>query len=154
VVDATGNRVADVLVEGDRIAEVGDGLRGEGELDASGWGVAPGLVDLHVHLREPGMEEAETIETGARAAALGGYTAIVAMPNTTPPVDDVGVARPVLELGRGAPLAVPPRAAMTVGRRGEELAPLGELHDLGVRLFTDDGDCLSDARVMRRALEY
>ncbi len=99
VVDATGDRVADVLVEDDRITEVGDGLRADRELDASGCVVAPGLVDLHVHLREPGMEEAETIETGARAAALGGFTAVVAMPNTTPPHDDPAVVGAVLATG-------------------------------------------------------
>jgi dihydroorotase len=166
VVDATGERAADVLVRDGRIAEVvaaGTGAttadRPEGAppiptLDATGCVVMPGLVDVHAHLRVPGMEEAETVESGARAAALGGYTAIVAMPNTTPPVDDVGVARLVLELGRGAPCDVHTSAAITVGRRGEELAPLGELHALGVRIFTDDGDCLADARVMRRALEY
>ena len=91
IVDQTGERTADVLVVDDRIAEVGAGLRGDRELDAGGCVVAPGLVDLHVHLREPGMEDAETIETGARAAALGGFTAIVAMPNTTPPQDDPAV---------------------------------------------------------------
>ena len=91
VLDASGERVADVLVRGGHVVEVGDGLTGDDTLDASGCIVAPGLVDIHVHLREPGMEEAETIETGTRAAARGGFTAVVAMPNTTPALDDPAV---------------------------------------------------------------
>jgi dihydroorotase len=154
VVDATGDRVADVLVEGDRITEVGDGLRGDRELDAGGCVVAPGLVDLHVHLREPGMEEAETIETGARAAALGGFTAVVAMPNTTPPHDDPAVVGAVLAQGSRATCDVHAAGAITKGRDGCELAPMGELHALGVRIFTDDGACVDAAGVMRAALEY
>ncbi|HLF41599.1 MAG TPA: dihydroorotase, partial [Acidimicrobiia bacterium] len=85
VVDATGERVADVLIRDGVVAEVGPGLDAARVVDAAGCFVAPGLVDLHAHLREPGFEDAEDIETGARAAALGGYTAIVAMPNTDPP---------------------------------------------------------------------
>jgi len=154
VVDATGDRVADVLVEGDRITEVGDGLRGDRELDAGRCVVAPGLVDLHVHLREPGMEEAETIETGARAAALGGFTAVVAMPNTTPPHDDPAVVGAVLAQGSRATCDVHAAGAITKGRDGCELAPMGELHALGVRIFTDDGACVDAAGVMRAALEY
>jgi dihydroorotase len=100
------------------------------------------------------MEEAETIETGARAAARGGFTAVVAMPNTEPAVDTVPTARYVLERGRDALCDVHTAAAITVGRKGEQLAPMGELYDLGVRIFTDDGSCVGDARVMRRALEY
>ena len=154
VVDATGERGGDVLVEGDRIVEVGDGLRGDRELDAGGCVVAPGLVDLHVHLREPGMEEAETIETGARAAALGGFTAVVAMPNTTPPHDDPAVVGAVLAKGARASCEVHAAGAITKGREGTELAPMGELHALGVRIFTDDGACVDAAGVMRAALEY
>ena len=101
--------------------------------------VSPGLVDLHSHLRQPGQEEAETIETGARAAALGGYTCILAMPNTIPAIDHAGVVREVLELGRTAPCDVHTAGAITVGRAGEQLAPLGEMAELGVRFFTDDG---------------
>ena len=102
MVDASGSRRADVLVKGEVVAEVEPGLSGGGPgtvvLDAGGCIVAPGLVDLHAHLREPGAEEAETIETGARAAALGGYTAIVAMPNTQPATDSAAVVRQVLDL--------------------------------------------------------
>ena len=123
-------------------------------LDAAGCLVGPGLVDLHTHLRQPGREEAETIETGARAAALGGYTAIVAMPNTEPAVDSAGVAAEVLALGAGCVAEVAVAGAITVGRAGHALAPLGELAALGVTLFTDDGAGVQDGALMRRALDY
>jgi len=159
VVDATGSRRADVLVEDGRIAAVvpeGEGrdLVADVTLDAGGCVVAPGLVDLHTHLRQPGAEEAETIETGARAAVLGGFTCVLAMPNTTPAIDSAGVAREVLELGRAACCDVRTSAAITVGRAGEQLTPMAELAALGVRLFTDDGTGVQDGRLMRRALEY
>ena len=158
VVDATGERRADVLVDDGRIAAVvaeGEGdVRADVELDAGGCLVAPGLVDVHTHLRQPGQEEAETVETGARAAALGGYTCILAMPNTTPAVDSAGVAREVLDLGRGACCEVRTSGAITVGRAGARLAPMAELAALGVRFFTDDGAGVQDGRLMRRALEY
>ncbi len=154
VVDESGERLADVLLDGDRIAAVGPDLSGDATLDVGGCVVAPGLVDLHSHLRQPGQEEAETIETGARAAALGGYTCILAMPNTIPAIDHAGIVREVLELGRKAPCDVHTSGAITVGRAGEQLAPLGEMADLGVRFFTDDGAGVADTRLMRRALEY
>src|SRR5881392_1754355 len=122
---------------------------------AEGCMVTPGLVDLQVHFREPGREDSETIETGARAAALGGCTAVVCMPNTEPPLDDAAVVQSVLERARVVNLCdVRPAGCITKGRRGEELAPMGELYDLGVRVFTDDGDCVADASVMRNAFEY
>ena len=102
-----------------------DGARGPVVLDAGGCLVGPGLVDLHTHLRQPGHEEAETVETGARAAALGGYTAVLAMPNTDPPIDSAAVAREVLALGRGAPAEVAVAGAITVGRAGERARPDG-----------------------------
>ena len=154
MIDQTGERTADVLISGGRVAEVAPRLSGARVLDASGCVVAPGLVDLHVHLREPGMEDAETVETGARAAALGGFTAIVAMPNTTPPQDDPAVVAAVLAAGARSSCDVQVAGAITVGREGRALAPLGELHALGVRLFTDDGACVESAGVMRAALEY
>ena len=160
MVDATGSRVADVLVKGEIIVSVAAGagagaaLAGTVELDAGGCIVAPGLVDLHAHLREPGGEEAETIESGARAAALGGYTAIVAMPNTQPAADSAAVVRHVLHLAEGACCDVRPAGAITIGRQGRVLAPLAEMVDLGVRIFTDDGNGVQDAALMRRALEY
>ena len=150
VVDATGTRRADVLVKGEVVA----GCRarrwaaapaGAVVLDASGCVVAPGLVDLHTHLREPGAEEAETIETGSRAAALGGYTAVVAMPNTDPAADSAAVVRHVLDLAKGACCDVRPAGAITVGRKGRPLAPMAEMAALGVRIFTDDGTGVQDA---------
>jgi dihydroorotase len=157
VVDAGGSRVADVVVDSDegRIVGVGADLTGDRVVDASGCVVGPGLVDLHSHLREPGREESETVETGSRAAAMGGFTCVVAMPNTEPAIDGAAVVREVLELGRRARLCdVRASGAITVGRQGERLAPMGEMADLGVRLFTDDGAGVQDNRLMRRALEY
>ena len=157
VVDAGGERVADVAVEDGRIAAVvadASDLGADIVLDAGGCVVAPGLVDLHTHLRQPGREEAETIETGARAAALGGFTCVLAMPNTDPPIDSAGVAREVLELGRDSCCDVRTSAAVTVGRQGAQLTPMAELAALGVRFFTDDGNGVQDGRLMRRALEY
>jgi dihydroorotase len=154
VVDATGERAADVLVEAGLVRAVGEGLRGDRTLDASGCVVAPGLVDLHAHLREPGHEEAETIETGARAAALGGFTAVVAMPNTDPPLDDPAVVAAVLAAGARSLCDVRAAGCVTKGRAGVALAPMGELHALGVRIFTDDGACVASAAVLRHALEY
>ncbi len=157
VVDATGERRADVVVTGGTVVAVGRGLdapAGADILDAGGCVVAPGLVDLHTHLREPGREEAETVETGTRAAALGGFTAVVAMPNTTPALDSADAVRNVLELGRTATAEVAVAGAITVDRAGERLAPMAELAALGVRLFTDDGAGVQSAGLMRRALEY
>jgi dihydroorotase len=157
VVDATGARRADVLVKGEVVAAVEATISapaGAVVLDAGGCVVAPGLVDLHTHLREPGAEEAETIETGARAAALGGYTAVVAMPNTSPTIDCAAVVRHVIDLAKGACCDVRPAGAITVGRQGEALAPMAEMAALGVRIFTDDGAGVADAALMRRALEY
>ena len=156
VIDGWGSRRADVVVRDGVIAEVGEHLAPTGAtvLEADGAIIAPGFVDLHTHLREPGGEDAETIETGARGGALGGYTALVAMPNTNPPIDTAAVVEQVLRVGRDAPCDIYSSACITKGRTGEELAPLGELHGLGVRIFTDDGTCVGDAGLMRRALEY
>ena len=155
VLDQSGERVADVRIEGRLIAEVGSDLSGDEVLDASGCIVAPGFVDLHVHLREPGREEAETVETGSRAAALGGFTAVVAMPNTEPPHDSLAVVEMVRRLGVEAGLCdVVPSGCITVGRAGEQLAPMAELAAAGVRLFTDDGNGVQDPLLMRRAMEY
>jgi dihydroorotase len=156
VIDATGTKSAtDVAIADGHIVDIGAGLDGGSTtLDVTGCIVSPGLVDLHTHLREPGREEAETIETGSRAAALGGYTAVVAMPNTEPAIDSAAVVRQVLELGAKALTDVRVAGAITVGRGGKQLAPLAEMADLGVKLFTDDGSGVQDARLMRRALEY
>ena len=160
VIDSTGTRRADVVVRDGAIEHVGPPGAGEPggdalELDVSGCIVAPGFVDLHTHLREPGKEEAETIETGSRAAALGGYTAVVAMPNTDPAQDCVAVVDFVRHQGERAGLCdVHPSACITVGRAGTALVPFAELAAAGVHLFTDDGTGVQDAALMRRALEY
>lgn len=126
-------------------------------LDADGLVALPGLVDLHTHLREPGREDAETILTGSRAAAAGGFTAVLAMANTSPVTDTAEAALRVFDLGREAGLVdVQPVGAVTKGLAGEELAELGLMarSRARVRVFSDDGKCVHDARVMRRALEY
>ena len=158
VLDQHGRRDADVAIEDGvvvavgSVAEVGDA---DDIVEAHGCIVSPGFVDLHVHLREPGREEAETIETGSRAAALGGFTAVVAMPNTDPAQDSVAVVDFVRAQGERAGLCeVLPSGCITVGREGLALAPFGELAAAGVRLFTDDGNGVQDPLLMRRALEY
>lgn len=124
-------------------------------LDGTGCIMAPGFVDLHVHLREPGREDSETIETGSRAAALGGFTAVVAMPNTDPPQDSRAIVEFVRSRGREVGLVdVFPAGCITMGRAGQVLAPMAELRAAGVRIFTDDGNGVQDPLVMRRAMEY
>ena len=155
LIEDRGERVVDIAVEGGLITEIGTGLAGGRVLDASGCVVSPGFVDLHTHLREPGREEAETIETGSRAAALGGFTAVVAMPNTEPAQDSVAVVEFVRAAGSRAGLCdVVPAGCITVRRAGEQLAPFAELAAAGVRIFTDDGNGVQDPLLMRRAMEY
>ena len=155
VVDSRGERTADVAIEDGLVVEVGSSLSGSRNVDVSGCVVAPGFVDLHAHLREPGKEEAETIETGSRAGAKGGYTALVAMPNTDPAQDSVAVIDFVREQGKRAGLVdVVPSGCITLSRKGEALAPMAELAAAGVRIFTDDGNGVQDDLLMRRAMEY
>lgn len=157
LVDQAGSRMADLRVQDGVIVEVGSSISVPEDatvIEASGLIVAPGFVDLHAHLREPGDEEAESISTGARGAALGGFTAIVAMPNTNPAVDCPSVVRDILALAEGAACEVVPSAAMTVDRAGELLTPMGELAAMGVRIFTDDGNGVQDPALMRRIMEY
>jgi len=154
-----GGTPTDLLLEDGVIAGIGDGLAADGAeiVDATGLIALPGLVDLHTHLREPGREDAETVETGTRAAALGGFTAVHAMANTEPVADTAGVVEQVWRLGREAGYCdVRPVGAVTVGLGGERLAELGAMADSAakVRVFSDDGKCVSDAVLMRRALEY
>ncbi len=157
VVGPEGSARLDLAVRGAEVVGLAasiDPPRGAAVLDASGCLVGPGLVDLHTHLRQPGREEAETVESGARAAALGGYTAVVAMPNTEPAIDSAGTASEVLALAAGCASEVAVAGAITVGRAGSALAPLGELAAMGVTLFTDDGAGVQDGGLMRRALDY
>ena len=157
VVGLDGVTPADVVIVDGVITEVGTNLTvpdGAVRLDATGCWVGPGLVDLHTHLREPGGEEAETVASGARAAAKGGYTAVVAMPNTIPAADSAAVVSLVLGLGRATPIDVMPAGAITVGREGVNLAPMAEMAALGVTLFTDDGMGVQDSGLMRRAMQY
>jgi dihydroorotase len=158
-VSVVGGEPTDLLVRDGAVAEAGRGLsaRGAQVVDADGLVALPGLVDLHTHLREPGREDAETVESGSRAAALGGYTAVCAMANTSPVADTAGVVEQVWRLGREAGLVdVQPIGAVTVGLAGEHLAELGAMATSAakVRIFSDDGHCVSDPKLMRRALEY
>ncbi|MGW5363982.1 dihydroorotase [Actinopolymorpha pittospori] len=154
-----GGEPADVLVRDGAVAAIGSKVPAKGAevVDADGLVLLPGLVDLHTHLREPGREDAETVESGTVAATLGGYTAVCAMPNTDPATDTAGVVEQVYRLGQEAGRCdVQPIGAVTVGRAGTQLAELGAMADSAaqVRMFSDDGDCVSDAVLMRRALEY
>ena len=160
--DVLGEGVQDVLVVDGAIVALGDDAGRDApsdvqRTDGDGLVLLPGLVDLHTHLREPGREDAETVSTGSQAAAVGGFTAVFAMANTTPTTDNAEVAERVLDLGRRAGYAdVHPVGAVTKGLAGEELAEIGLMarSRARVRVFSDDGRCVHDARLMRRALEY
>lgn len=157
VVGTASSEVADLVIEDGRITDVGHDLVAPGgakEINAEGCWVGPGFVDVHTHLREPGREEAETIDSGARAGALGGYSALVAMPNTEPALDTPAMVSYVLGRGATTPLDIAVAGAITQGRRGELLAPLAEMAALGVRLFTDDGTGVQNPALMRKALDY
>lgn len=148
--------VADVLIEDGRIAGVAAGLSAPGaaEIDASGLIVAPGFVDIHVHLREPGFEHAETIATGTRAAAAGGFTTVCCMPNTKPVNDSGMVTNYIVETAsRVSPVRVCPIGAITKGSEGEELASIGSMAAAGAVAISDDGRPVMNSRVMRRAME-
>ena len=154
-----GAEPTDLLLRDGVVAEVGADIAAAGAevVDADGLVALPGLVDLHTHLREPGREDAETVDSGTLAAALGGFTAVHAMANTDPVADTAGVVEQVWRLGREAGHCdVRPVGAVTVGLAGERLAELGAMAEsaAAVRVFSDDGHCVSDAVLMRRALEY
>jgi dihydroorotase len=155
---ATGiDAVLDVATRDGRIASVGPDLDAAGfeTIECDGFILAPGLVDLHTHLREPGFEHKESIETGTRAAALGGYTAVSSMANTEPVTDHAGVVAEVREKAAAAGLAdVFPVGAITKGLAGESLAEIGDMVEAGVRVFSDDGNCVPTARMLRNALTY
>lgn len=147
---------ADVIVDGGSVVEVGQHLDPRGEvLDCSGAYVGPGFVDVHVHFREPGLEWKEDIASGSAAAAAGGFTAVVAMPNTDPATDSGHLARYIFERGKEVGLVdVVAAGAITLGRSGTHLAHLDELWNAGVRIFSDDGDAVADAGLLRMAMDY
>ena len=154
-----GDEAVDIVIADGVVTELAPAGRGVGDdvIDADGLVALPGFVDLHTHLREPGREDAETVLTGSQAAALGGFTCVHAMANTSPVADTAGVVEQVWRLGQEAGLVdVRPVGAVTVGLGGERMAELGAMADSAarVRVFSDDGKCVHDAVLMRRALEY
>lgn len=154
------DRIADVLISNGKIDEVTAGTTGSApdgyeHIDASGKIVSPGFVDLHTHLRDPGQEWKETIVTGTRAAAFGGFTTISAMPNTDPVQDSAAVVDDVMRRSAADGLIrVLPIGAISIGQKGKQLAPMGELANSGVIGFSDDGNPVTDANLMRQALSY
>ncbi len=159
VIDPASSRdeTADLHLVGGKIASAKDLPKGEQwqEIDAKGLIVSPGLIDVHVHLREPGGTHKETIASGSRAAAAGGFTTIVAMPNTRPPADGPNTIALVKQrAAETAIVHVLPSGCISVGMKGEALAPIGALHKAGVVAITDDGACIQNNELMRRALEY
>lgn len=151
------DRKADLLIDGETIASIGDGLAdSEAQvIDADGWWLIPGLIDIHSHLREPGAEGKETIETGTRAAAAGGITSVVCMANTNPPVDNHTGVDFVLDRARETGyVRVYPVGAATKGMEGNELAPIGEMLAAGAVAITDDSKSIDDSYVMMRVMEY
>ena len=147
----------DILIEGDKITKIGTKLPDQGEkcqvIDAEGLLVAPGLVDVHVHFREPGFTRKENIDTGAAAAAKGGFTTVVMMANTNPPIDSAEVLRQVLDRGRETGIHVLSCANVTMGMKGRELTPMKELAALGASGFTDDGVPLLEEEIVRSAMK-
>jgi dihydroorotase len=153
------DEIADVLIDSGKVVRVGPAAGGEGSetIDATGLVVAPGFVDMHTHLREPGREDEETIESASRAAAAGGFTAVCAMPNTDPVADNAAIVEKVWALGREAGLVqVVPAGALSKGLRGEKMADIGEMARSAarVRLFTDDGHGVQNSLFARRVMEY
>jgi dihydroorotase len=151
------DEVGDILLMDGKIASVGrvdiSGFSGR-SVDATGTIIMPGLFDMHAHFREPGREDAETIETGCNAAIVGGFTGVAIMPNTTPAMDNVGIVRWVEKRAQGLPVDICPVAAITKGREGKELTEMAELYSIGVRAFSDDGSPVTSSMMMRLALEY
>lgn len=152
---AEAETIGDLAIDGDRLADPAGWRPGEAvDIDAGGCLIAPAFIDLHVHLRQPGMEAAETIASGLAAAGVGGFQAVVAMPNTHPPLDEPAAIRFQIEEGRRAGgAALIPSACLTRGRRGEEPTDIEALAAAGAAAFTDDGSTVEDAEVMRRALQ-
>jgi dihydroorotase len=151
------NKTMDIAIEDGRVAEIASRIRKKGrkEIDARKLVVLPGFIDMHVHLREPGREDSETIETGTNAAARGGFTAVACMPNTQPVNDSEAVTSFILERAREVSrIAVYPVGAITKGSEGKMLAEIGEMHRAGIVAISDDGHGVQDGQVMRRAMEY
>lgn len=148
------DREGDLLIEKGRIVKIGKSLSGDRTIDAKGLWVVPGLIDMHVHLREPGYEYKETIESGCRAAAAGGFTAVACMPNTDPVNDNGSVTDLILTRARSAAVTVHPVGAITRGSCGEGLAEIGEMAELGVVALSDDGRPVTNGQLMRRGMEY
>src|SRR5215467_541656 len=148
--------VTDIVIRGGKIQSIGAASSSHIPLfDATGLIVAPGFFDIHVHLREPGTEEAETIASGGNAAVAGGFTAVAAMPNTKPPNDDPSITHYIIsEARRSSPARVFPIGAITKEQKGETLAEIGEMFEAGIVGISDDGKPVMDARLFRRALEY
>src|SRR5512137_388369 len=151
------NKVMDIGVDEGRVVETAPKIRKKGrkEIDVRGMVVLPGFIDMHVHLREPGREDAETIETGTNAAARGGFTAVACMPNTQPVNDSEAVTAFILEKAREvSKVAVYPVGAITKGSQGKTLAEIGEMYRTGIVAISDDGHPVQDSQIMRRAMEY
>ncbi|MDP4643643.1 MAG: dihydroorotase [Opitutales bacterium] len=159
VIDPANNRdsVSDVFaIDGKLVGSLNEAQKAEAtQVDASGLVVAPGLVDIHVHFRYPGQTHKEDISSGTKAAAAGGFTSVVCMPNTSPVCDNAGTIQRIMdEVRRKAVIKVYPTGCLTLGMQGEHLAPTGQLKNAGVVAMTDDGQCVQNNEIMRRAVEY
>ena len=157
VVFSDGVKKCDILVDGNKIAKISENIDAAGvkTIDASGLHVFPGLIDMHVHLREPGYEYKEDIASGSAAAVCGGFTQVCCMPNTNPVCDNAAVVGYIVARGKEVGLCkVRPIGAITVGEKGEQLAEIGKMKDAGAVAISDDGRPVSDARIMRLAMEY
>lgn len=157
LIDSFGLREGDLVIEDGEIVASGSRIairKGYEVVDAAGCIVTPGFVDLHCHLREPGQSGSETVISGSRAGVLGGYSALLAMPNTMPPIDSVEVVHYIHELAKDAYLDVYVAGTITKGRLGQSITEMSKLADIGVKVFTDDGSGVQDPQLMRRALEY
>lgn len=150
------DQILDLRIKNGRIVEMGKDLETSGEevLEAKGLHLIPGLIDLHTHFREPGFEQKETIETGARAALRGGFVGCVSMPNTEPPSDHQGVIDLIIRKAHEVPFHLFPAGTISKGREGKELSEMADLKRAGIWAVTDDGNWVSDSLLMRRALEY
>ncbi|MEO0122495.1 MAG: dihydroorotase [candidate division WOR-3 bacterium] len=151
------DRITDILIEGNKIQKIERNLKIDADkiIDASGMIISPGFIDLHCHLRDPGRPDEETIESGSRAAIAGGFTTICCMPNTEPPIDNEGIVNYIIKEAERVNLCrVFPIGTITKKREGKEISEFGELIRAGVKGFSDDGNTVSDARVLRYAMEY